>query len=417
MAKTKKKYNQPQGTSVLEQAWKRLSRNKPAIAGIIIINIAIFIAIFGFLIAPDSTPNANNMVLNIGTESPGFSIRMLKVRKNRQTKDRKVLGMGFVHTMLFGKEDAYEYIPINDFHFDGAEIIVNEYTGESGGLSEISKNLADVVYAKSITDTKVRHIENELTFTDIDGKRQTKSVSDLQQYILERHIVEKTFIFGTDKFGRDVLSRLIIGVRVSLSVGFIAVLISLIIGISLGAAAGYYRGRVDDIIMWIINVIWSIPTLLLVLAITLAVGKGFWQIFVAVGLSMWVEVARIIRGQVMSIREIEYVEATRALGFSHYRTIVLHILPNVLGPVMVIAAANFAAAILIEAGLSFLGIGVQPPMPSWGWMMKENYGYIIAGNAFLAIVPGLAIMTMVLAFNLLGNGLRDALDVKTKINY
>ena len=214
-----------------------------------------------------------------------------------------------------------------------------------------------------------------------------------------------------------MLSRLIIGVRVSLSVGFIAVLISLIIGISLGAVAGYYRGRVDDVIMWIINVIWSIPTLLLVLAITLALGKGFWQIFVAVGLSMWVEVARIIRGQVMSIREIEYVEATRALGYSHYRIIAHHILPNVLGPVMVIAAANFAAAILIEAGLSFLGIGVQPPMPSWGWMMKENYGYIIAGNAFLAIAPGVAIMIMVLAFNLLGNGLRDALDVKTKLNY
>ena len=212
-----------------------------------------------------------------------------------------------------------------------------------------------------------------------------------------------------------MLSRLIVGTRVSLSVGLITVIISLSIGLVLGSLAGYYRGRTDNIIMWFINVIWSIPTLLLVFAITLALGKGFWQVFIAVGLTMWVNVARLVRGQVLAVRELEYVEATRALGFSDLRTIVRHIWPNIMGPVMVVAASNFASAIVIEAGLSFLGIGVQPPQPSWGLMIKENYYLIITQNPMLALTPGYAIMLLVLAFNLLGNGLRDALNVRGRV--
>ena len=158
--------------------------------------------------------------------------------------------------------------------------------------------------------------------------------------------------------------------------------------------------------------IWSIPTLLLVIAITMALGKGFWQIFIAVGLTMWVEVARVVRGQVMSLKEKEFIEAGKALGYSNSRIIRKHIIPNVLSPVIVISAANFASAILIEAGLSFLGIGVQPPVPSWGTMIKEHYGYIIVDLAYLAIIPGLAIMLLVLAFTIVGNSLRDVLDAR-----
>jgi peptide/nickel transport system permease protein len=151
---------------------------------------------------------------------------------------------------------------------------------------------------------------------------------------------------------------------------------------------------------------------LLVIAITFALGKGFWQVFIAVGLTMWVDIARVVRGQVYSIKEKEYVEAARALGFSTFRTIFRHILPNITGAVIVVTASNFASAILLEAGLSFLGIGVQPPMPSWGTMVKENYSYILLDSAYLALLPGLAIMLLVLAFMLLGNGLRDALYIK-----
>lgn len=223
---------------------------------------------------------------------------------------------------------------------------------------------------------------------------------------------QRIFLFGTDNYGRDYLSRLVLGARVSLSVGLIAVFISLLIGIPLGAIAGYYRGWADKLIMWLINVIWSIPTLLMVIALTFVLGKGFWQVFVAVGLTMWVEVARVVRGQVLSLREKEFVDAARVLGFSNMRILFKHVLPNALSPVIVISAANFASAILIESGLSFLGIGAQPPIASWGSMIRDHYAYIIMGNPYLAILPGLAIMVAVLAFMTLGNSLRDALDVK-----
>ena len=205
---------------------------------------------------------------------------------------------------------------------------------------------------------------------------------------------------------------MIIGIRISLAIGFVAVFISLIIGITLGAIAGYFGGKVDAMIMWLINVTWSIPTLLLVIAITLALGKGFWQVFIAVGLTMWVEVARVVRGQVMGVKKMQYVTAARALGFNDLRINTRHILPNSMAPVIIISAANFAAAILIESGLSFLGIGAQPPMPSWGGIIKDHYAYIILGKPYLALIPGIAIMSLVTAFMMIGNALRDALDVK-----
>ena len=205
---------------------------------------------------------------------------------------------------------------------------------------------------------------------------------------------------------------MLIGLRVSLAIGFIAVFISLLIGVTLGAVAGYFGGRWDTVIMWLINVTWSIPTLLLVIAITLALGKGFWQVFIAVGLTMWVEVARVVRGQVMGVKQLQFVTAAKALGYSHWRIITRHVLPNSLAPVIIISEANFASAILIESGLSFLGIGAQPPTPSWGSIIKDHYAYIIMGKPYLALIPGFAIMAVVMAFMLLGNALRDVLDVK-----
>jgi peptide/nickel transport system permease protein len=203
----------------------------------------------------------------------------------------------------------------------------------------------------------------------------------------------------------------VVGARISLMVGFLAVFISLLIGIPLGAFAAYYGSWPDKLIMWLINVIWSIPGLLMVIAITLALGKGFWQVFIAIGFTMWVEVARVVRGQVLSIKEKEYIQAAKVLGFSDLYIIIKHILPNIMAPLIVISAANFASAILIESGLSFLGIGAQPPTPTWGTMIKDHYSYLIMGKAHLAIIPGLAIMLLVLSFMLIGNALRDALDV------
>jgi peptide/nickel transport system permease protein len=348
---------------------KKLFRNKGAFFGVIVIALSFLLAVFAYIIAPDSSPYANRIIPEIANQKPGFKIMLLQVRR-----DKKVNDYNFFNRLFNGKEDLYSFIPVANFAIGKNVVVAERFIDE--GVTET------IQYPTAITATKP--------------------------------VIKRTFWLGTDRFGRDILSRLIIGVRVSLGVGLIAVIISLTIGILLGALAGYFRGWIDDVVMWLINVIWSIPTLLLVFAITLVLGKGFWQVFIAVGLTMWVNVARLVRGQVLGVRELEYVEATRALGFSHTRTIVFHILPNIIGPVMVIAASNFASAIVIEAGLSFLGVGVQPPQPSWGLMIKENYNFIITNNPILALAPGIAIMILVLAFNLLGNGLRDALNVREK---
>jgi len=239
------------------------------------------------------------------------------------------------------------------------------------------------------------------------GNKNSPTEIALQNYDFNR-----VFLLGTDKFGRDVLSRLVVGARISFFIGFISVLISLIIGVFLGSLSGYYSGNIDRLVMWVINVTWSIPTLLLVIAITLALGKGLWQVFIAVGLTMWVDVARVVRGQVMIIKERQFITAARVLGFSDLRILVKHILPNIVSPLIIISAANFAASILIESGLSFLGLGAQPPMASWWSIIKDHYNYIILGKPMLALIPGICIMSLVMAFMLLGNKLRDKLDVK-----
>jgi peptide/nickel transport system permease protein len=217
---------------------------------------------------------------------------------------------------------------------------------------------------------------------------------------------------GTDRYGRDVWSRLILGARISLSVGLISVFISLLIGLPLGALAGYYGGWLDRILQSVIQIFWSIPTFLMVIALSFVLGKGFWQVFIAVGLTAWVEVARLVRGQVLSIKEAEFVQAAEVLGYSPWRILTKHIVPQVIPALIVLAASQFASAILLESGLSFLGIGAQPPMPSWGGMIKDHYAYLLTGQAHLALIPGMALASLVLAFMSLGTALRDVLDVR-----
>jgi len=385
-------------------AWQRLRRDRNAVAGMAVIGIAVLIAVLGGLVRPDATPWANRQILGIKDQKPGFHMSFLVVPKPGQGSP-----CSFMAALLFGGcEEPNDLLPVHRWKVVGDTVVVEEFNGHN-----------------ELVEGPLRSIPLQLLSGFAPSSLRAAPLEGVAR--VEANMVTKRFLLGTDGFGRDVLSRLMAGTVVSLSVGLIAVLISLVIGIPLGALAGYFRaeaptftlfGRrfrwpVDDAIMWLVNVVWSIPTLLLVVAITLALGKGFTQVFIAVGLTMWVEVARIVRGETVRVREMEFVEAAKALGYGHGRIISRHILPNVMGPVVVISAANFATAILMEAGLSFLGIGAQLPMVSWGGMIRANYPYITTGLWHLALLPGLCIMLLTLAFMLVGNGLRDALDTRS----
>jgi len=368
-----------------KKVWLKFKRNRFAFAGLVFILLLMVMGILGYLIMPDDSPNANVQTLQLNKKKPGSSFTFLIISRNP-----KVEKVNFFERMLNGQTPAFKSIPITAYKIKGQDVFVQEYIGDDEKAKETKYELKDLCPSCALP-----------------SKNAT-----IQASFEENNIYKHTYILGTDIYGRDLLSRLILGIRVSLSVGLMAVLISLFIGVSLGAIAGYFGGRIDAAISWFMNVVWSLPSLLLVIAISFALGKGFWQIFIAVGLSTWVDVARLVRGQVMALKEVEFVEAARALGFSTGRTIIKHILPNIAGPILVVASSNFASAILLETGLSFLGFGAQPPMPSWGSMIKEHYGYIIMDAAYLAILPGLAIMLTVYAFNVLAIGLRDAFDVK-----
>lgn len=369
------------GNSLFREAIARLSRDKLAMASLFVVLLVGFISVFGYVLATDNTQNAALQNLVLKYKPIGYQAKILKIPLRNYTNDRSF------YSYFFGKEVNFEEVAINAFKISNDTIYYNPYLGDELEEEGEQKYIPISLYTSKGIDKE--DIEKDFIYS-------------------------KTFLLGTDSFGRDFYSRLLIGTRISFFVGFIAVAISIFVGVLIGALGGFYRGKVDVFVMWVINVVWSIPTLLLVMAITLAIGKGYWQIFIAVGLTMWVEVARIVRGQFLSYREKDFVEASFALGYTDFRIIFREILPNVLAPVIVISAANFAAAILIESGLSFLGIGAQPPTPSWGNIIKENYSHIILGKQYLAILPGVCILLLVLSFNIFGNKLRDAIDNKKK---
>ena len=344
---------QQQAHSLWYYSWRRLRRNRLAMAGLIITILLIFTAVFASDLAPF---DPNMQVLEYSTEPIGFQGNVL-LAKSEVDPSQTVP------------------IPIVEYHVRG----------------------------------------DRVNYTSVEGRDRSIIISQLAGISESDWHKTPTYYFGTDRYGRDVLSRLMYGARVSLTVAFFAEMCSLVIGILLGSIAGFYRGKVDDGVMWFTNVVWSIPSLLLIIAISIALGLGMWQTIIAIGITEWVDMARIVRGQFFALRETEYVEATKALGLSNKRTIFRHILPNSLGPIIVIATAGFANAIIYEASLSFLGLGVQPPTSTWGQMIHDGYGFIAAGSNWgLTLFPAFAIMMAVFAFNLFGDGLRDAFDPKMK---
>lgn len=353
--------------------WRRFRRNPLAMAALAWISLVALVALAGPLIRPDQTPHANDQELAVSRQKPGYSTMVFAVPVKVGEKDGRETSVWRMW-LQGGREKSVREYPADSLVYSGQSLVV---------------------------------FKNGEVLAEVAPEEHQLAEGAALDALPEDRWYRKRYLLGTDRFGRDVLSRLMAGSAISLSVGFIAVTISLLLGVSLGAFAGYYGGRTDAVIMWFINVIWSVPTLLLVIAITFAFGKGLWKVFLAVGLTMWVEVARVVRGQFMSLRSMEYVEAAKALGYSDGRIMFRHILPNITGPVIVIASANFASAILVEAGLSFLGIGAQIPTPSWGNMIKEHYALITTDLAYLAFLPGICIMLLVLSFMLMGEGLKS----------
>ena len=219
--------------------------------------------------------------------------------------------------------------------------------------------------------------------------------------------------FGTDEYGRDILSRIIYGSRVSISIGIVAQVVASIVGVTLGAIAGYYGGKIDSVISRIMEIFQAFPDLIFAMAIMTFLGKGVINLFIALGLLTWVRTARMIRGSVMQLKEKEYIEASKVSGASTYWIIMKGLIPNCLSTIIVLVTLGIPNAIMYEASLSFLGIGIQPPTPSWGNMISAAQTFI-SYRPLYSIMPGVAIMITVIAFNIFGDGLRDALDPKLK---
>ncbi len=327
--------------------------------------INLLLAIFAYLIIPDNTQNANTHIPELALKEPGYKAQLLIRKKFTQTNQ------SLLSRIFLGSSESRMVIPY---------LSVQEQEGDILKLQNISGS--------------------EIYFPLEDGE----SLASLSKEI--------TFWFGTDKYGRDLFSRVVLGLRISFVVGLISVTISIILGILLGLMAGYFGGTIDKIIMFLINSFWSVPTVLLVFAIVIGFGRSITVIFIAVGLTMWIEVARLVRGMVLQTKEKTYISAAESLGLANKSILLKHILPNIIGPVTVLIAANFAIAILIEAGLSYLGFGVQLPTPSLGNLLNENYGYALSGKLYMALIPAMAIMLLVLSFNLIGNTLSNIFDEK-----
>jgi peptide/nickel transport system permease protein len=337
---------------------KKLFKQSLFLTGFSVCAFFFVLGVLGYSITPDSSEDANQIMPEWASLSPGTQVKY--VEKNR-------------------------IAPRSFFYW---------LTGDDGLGELISVSDANKVSLKNNTIT---------FFNDKTGLVKTVILDSIEG----RKIQTRKFILGTDRFGRDIYSRLVIGTRVSLSIGFLSMMISLIIGVFIGLISGYFGGKIDLVLTWLITVFWSVPTLLIALGLSFFLGKGYFQVLLATGLSSWVEVARVVRGQTMQMKNREFILSAKITGFSSFHIMFKHILPNLKGSLSVLATTNFAAAILLEAGLGFLGLGVAPPTPSWGIMVKENLGYLVLDQAYLAIIPGLAIMILVMAFNLMSMGFKD----------
>lgn len=375
--------------------WQQLKRSKLFLSGAGLCALLVIIGTLGYAITADPTPNANQIVPEWSNLAPGTTVYYSQQQPLNADATQKLGSTNTSEntqttqktpTLLFwaiGEPNTPKIVPFT------TDLIANP--------------------AGNPTNNPAGNPTNNPTGNPTANPGRGLSAPDSTKMV-DGVFHHRTFWLGSDRFGRDILSRMIIGARISLSIGFLAMIASLLIGSLIGLCAGYFGGKVDAFFSWLITVFWSVPTLLIALGLSMLLGKGYYQVLLATALSTWVEVARVVRGQTLQLKQREFVLAAKITGFSHSRIMFKHILPNLKGSLTVLATTNFASAILLEAGLGFLGLGVTPPTPSWGMMVKENLGYLVLDNSYLALIPGIAIMILVMSFNLMSMGLRDALD-------
>ncbi len=332
-------------------------------------------SVLGYLICPDSTPNANDRHSNIARFPPFSQVNILKI-----PLQKKVKKVSFFEFWLFGQASSYQIMPHAKQFFSGKKAEMYVYLYDETGY--ITLDLARIV-GKEVFEAKKYNLV------------------ELQNYILDKHIETRFYLLGTDKSGRDILSLLILGARISLGIGFMSVLLATTIGVFLGALAGFWRGWVDNLVMGIVSVFWSIPSILWVVMLSTLLGKGVGVAILAIGLTSWVETARLVRGEVQKIKNMPFIEVARTLGANNWRIFWVHIFPNLRNVLGVAMVANLASAILMEAGLSFLGLSVQSPVVSWGLLISESYPFITEkGKWFMWFFPAGVIAVTVLSFNL-----------------
>lgn len=389
---------------------RQFAREWPRTIALVFILVCTLMAFFAYLITSDKTPDVNRQISGIGLKKPGFTVTLLAFPKPGISENPS-----FLHFLLNGKEDDHRYLAVSNYKIDGDSLKYSLYEEDAHSGDLPVTTIHKVKWLLGDEVIKIDKSNQLYSITLEDGRHIELSENEVDDRLQQSGIIKRTYLLGTDLFGRSLLDRIILGIRYSLFIGFLAVLLSITIGTVIGMLSGYFGGKTDDVLSFLMNVAWSIPTLILVFAIVLVTGRGIQNIFIAVGLTMWVDAARLVRGQVLSLKKEKYVEVARTMGMSTPRILFRHILPNMLGPVIVIAVSNFASAIIVESGLSYLGFGIQPPTPSLGSILSENYGFILTGKPMLAIIPVVILLLLVLSFNLVGNGVRDIFDVKSNL--
>lgn len=390
--------------------FRQFLREKPRAIALFFIAFCTILAVFAYLFTDDKTPNINEQITGIGLKKPGFTVDLICFPKNNEVEN-----VSFLRALFNGREDTKRYVAAA-WYLIGPDSLYYKPYDEDTPVDSIPVTVlhkARWLLGDGVIAAKKEGAAYLVTFDT--GEEKSIHVQETDETLRKEGLERRTYWLGTDLFGRSLMDRIILGIRYSLFIGFLAVAISITIGTLIGMISGYFGGRVDDMLSYVMNVFWSIPTLILVFAIVLVTGRGIQNIFIAVGLTMWVDAARLVRGQVLALKKEKYVESAKTMGMGTIRILSRHILPNMLGPLIVIAVSNFASAIIVESGLSYLGFGIQPPTPSLGSILSENYGFILSGKPMLAIAPVVVLLLLVLAFNLVGNGVRDIFDVKSNI--